>query len=182
MRRAITLVEALVGMAVMCLALTLAYGIAHQLFGTGSRHGLAGMMTHSSIQKDAKVGLRRLIYRIRESIQVLEPLPGHGGDTLVVRDITNKKLRIRRDPNEKRLISEVSADGTNWVPETGPVEVAVDGASLPASFPVYMPNCSAVSFSVQAPDCVTVQLAVAADDQIGSFMTMVKLRNARLAY
>lgn len=180
-RRGITLVEVLTGLAVTALALSLAYGMSHQLFGTGSRNNLASLTKRSFLQKDAKVGLRRLIYRIRESIQVLEPLPGRGGDALVLRDITNKKLRIRRDPAEKRLVSEVFANGA-WTQETAPVEVPVDGASLPASFPVYMPNCSAVAFTTQAPDCVAIQLSAAADDLVGSFMTTVKLRNARLAY
>lgn len=181
MRRGVTLVEVLVGVAVIVLALMLAYGISHQLFGSSSRHNLANMTRRSFIQKDAKVGLRRLIYRIRESIQVLEPLPGRGGDALVVRDITNKKVRIRREPADRRLVSEVFENG-GWRLETAPVEVPVDGASLPASFPVYMSNCNSVAFSTQAPDCVVIQLGVAADDQIGSFMTTVKLRNARLAY
>ena len=181
MRRGVTLVEVLVGMVVMLLALALAYGVSHQLFGTRSRFNLASMMGRSAIQKDAKVGLRRLIYRIRESIQILEPLPGRGGDTLVVRDITNKKLRIRRDAAAQRLVSEVSA-GAGWTVETTSVDIAVEGASLPASFPVYMPNCNSVNFTVLAPDCVVVQLSVSADDQIGAFMTTIKLRNSRLAF
>lgn len=181
MRRGVTLVEALVGAAVALLALALVYGLWHQLFAGSGRHSLTAMMGRSAIQKDAKVGLRRLIYRVREAIQVLEPLPGRGGDTLVVRDITNKKLRIRRDPATGKLVSEVGA-GSGWTVETQPIEVPVDGASLPASFPVQMSNCNAVRFTVLAPDCVVVQLSVAADDQIGSFMTTVKLRNARLAY
>ena len=181
MKRGVTLVEALVGLGIAMLALSLAYGISHQLFAGAGRHTLAAMMGRSAIQKDAKVGLRRLIYRVREAIQVLEPLPGRGGDTLVVRDLTNKKLRIRRDPATAKLVSEVSAGG-GWTIETQPVDIAVDGASLPASFPVQMSNCNAVQFTVLAPDCVVVQLSVAADDQIGSFMTTVKLRNARLAY
>ena len=181
MRRGVTLVEALVGLAVSLLALGLAYAISHQLFNAPGRHSLAAMMGRSAIQKDAKVGLRRLIYRVREAIQVLEPLPGHGGDALVVRDITNKKLRIRRDPATSKLVSEISNGGA-WTVESGPVEVPVDGASLPASFPVHMGNCNAVQFTALAPDCVVVQLAVASDDQVESFMTTIKLRNARLAY
>lgn len=181
MRRGVTLVEALVGTAVALLALVLAYGISHQLFSGPGRHSLSAMMGRSAIQKDAKVGLRRLIYRVREAIQVLEPLPGRGGDTLVVRDITNKKLRIRRDPDSGRLVSEVSAGG-GWTVETASIDIPVDGASLPASFPVQMSNCNSVLFTVLAPDCVVVQLSVSADEQIGSFMTTVKLRNARLAY
>ena len=180
-RRAFTLVEGLVGTCLLVLVMGIAYGVMHQLFGTSSRHNLAGMTAHSAIQKDAKIGIRRLMYRLRESIQVLEPLPGRGADTLVVRDITNNKLRIRRDAAQNRLISETFTNGA-WVQETAPVQVTVGAGSLPASFPVYMSNCASVWFSALAPDCVVIQLGVAGDQLVEQYMTTIKMRNARMAY
>ena len=168
-------------MVILSILMFVVYQVFHLLFGSRSRHSLVALTRRSFIQKDVKVGLRRLIYRLREGIQVLEPFPGLGGEELVFRDVTNQKIRIRREDSENRLISEKDEAG-NWVREDQPTMVTVGTGSLPASLPVKMENCSSLHFTVLSPECVSIRVGLLQEIERGSFMTIVKLRNSSLAY
>ena len=65
-RRGVTLVEILVGMALAAIAFAIIYEVMHLFFGTDSRNNVMGITKRSFVQKDAKTGLRRLVYRLRE--------------------------------------------------------------------------------------------------------------------
>lgn len=181
-RRGVTLVELLVGLGLAAVAFAVIYEVMHLFFGSNSRNNVAGITKRSFVQKDAKVGLRRLIYRLRESIQVLDPAPGKGGPELIIRDITNQRIRIRRDAAQSRMISE-KFNGTAWELETTPTLLAAGTAGmLPASFPVYMASCSDLFFTVLTPECVAVEATLISDGQAGTMTTVIKLRNAGLGY
>lgn len=180
-RRGVTLIEVLIGMAIGAVMIGIVYQTFHLLFNRDSRHSLTSLTTRSFIQKDMKVGLRRLIYRLREGIQIVEPLPGQGGEQIVFRDVTNLKIRIRRDPTRNQLISEREQGGA-WITEDQPTLVDTDAGSLPASFPVRMDNCWSAHFTALSPECVSMRVTVEQEGQQGTFMTIVKLRNSNLAY
>jgi hypothetical protein len=180
-RTGVTIIEILIGAVIMSVLLGAVYQVFHLLFSRDSRHSLTSLTQRSFIQKDMKVGLRRLIYRLREGIQIVEPLPGQGGNQIVFRDVTNLKIRIRRHPERNQLISEREQGGT-WVLEEQPTLVDTDAGSLPASFPVRMDNCWSAHFTAQSPECVSLRVTVEQEGQQGTFMTVVKLRNSNLAY
>jgi hypothetical protein len=179
-RRAVTIVEVLMGAALAALLMGMIYGAFHVFFSDKSRHSVTTLTKKSFVQKDAKAGLRRLIYRLRESIEVLEPEPGRGGTQLVFRDIMNRRVRVRRDGTQNRMLSE-RFDGSNWVEEKAPETLTVGSTTLPATWPVWMPNCTDVYFTVLSPECVAVEASLISDGQPGSMTTVIKLRNAAVA-
>lgn len=180
-RGGVTLVEVIVGTLIAILVVMVCMELMRFLFSTRSRSSLVAMTRRSFIQKDAKAGLRRLVYRLREAIQVLSPEPGTSADTLVFRDILNQKVRVRLDAGERRLVSEREEEGA-WRLETGPAQVTVAARTVPAGWPVTVQNCTSVRFTAQTPECVVVEAGVATAGMEGAFMTLVKLRNAGMAY
>ncbi|MBI4862401.1 MAG: hypothetical protein HY815_19405 [Candidatus Riflebacteria bacterium] len=177
--RGTTVLEVLIGTAILAALVAACYGVMNLLFSTRSRHSLTSMTRRSFVQKDARAGFRRLIYRLRESIQVIDPAPGTGGPTLTFRDITNQKIRIRLDGSQSRVLSEKEVAGT-WAVETAPTLVQAGADALPASWPVAMLNCTAIHFSVLSPECVSVVATLVSEGQSGSYMTVIKLRNANV--
>lgn len=181
-RRGFTLVEMMVALALVSILLGAVYGISHLMFSSKSRSNLTGMTKRSFVQKDAKSGLRRLTYRLREAIQILSPEGGKSAPELVFRDLTNSEIRLRLIADQKRVISERKV-GAAWVAETDPDYVnTTTGGRMVASWPVVIQNCTDVRFTAIAPDCVTVQASLEWEGQVGPLMTVVKLRNAQLGY
>lgn len=179
-RRGFTLVEILVAVGLVSALLGAVYGVYHLLFANKSKSNVAGLTRKSFVQKDAKSGLRRLTYRLRESIQVLSPLPGATASELVFRDLTNTDVRLRHIPAEKRVVSERRVGGA-WVQEGEPDFVNTSSGAMVASWPVIIQNCSDIRFTTIAPDCVTVQASLEWEGQVGPLLTLVKLRNSALA-
>ena len=175
-RRAFTLAEVLVGLGLTAVILGIVYGIFHFFFMSRSRSNLTGLTRRSFIQKDAKAGVRRLTYRLREGTQVISPPSGTTADELVFRDITNTDIRLRRVPEENKIISEASTNG-NWVRETDPVTVDTSAGKLPVCFPVQVQNCTAVRFTVLSGGSVVIEASIENEGAVGSLLTMVKLRN-----
>ena len=180
MKRGVTIVEVLVGAALAAALLGMIYGAFHLFFSDKSRHSVTTMTKRSFIQKDAKAGLRRLIYRLREAIQVLEPEPGRGGTTLVFRDIMIRKVRVRRDATQNRMVSE-RQEGSNWIEERNPEMVTSGAITLAATFPIWMPNCTDVYFTAMSPECVAIEASLISEGQPGSLTTVIKLRNSGIA-
>lgn len=180
-RRGLTLVETLVAAAIGVLVLFILYRMVHTVLSPESRHGLGALTARSSMQKDAKAGLRRAIYRLREAIQVLEPEPGQGGTELVVRDITNARVRLRRMPQEDRLVSERLVAG-RWEVETRPDLRPMGSSQFSATIPVSMHGCTSLHFTVLSPECVVMEAGLESDGHVGACLTVIKLRNAGLAY
>ena len=179
--RGFTVVEVLVALAVIVGLLAAVYGVMHLLFGSGSRSNLANLTKRSFIQKDAKAGFRRLMYRMREAIQVLSPQPGTSSDELVFRDITNAEIRLRWVAAEQRVISERRESGA-WVEEVVPATIQTGSGPLPATYPVLVRNCRSIRYAALGPDAVSVAAVIESEGSLGSMMTVVKLRNARQAY
>jgi len=179
--RATTLVEILVGLALVSITMGLAYGFMHLMFWSHSRFNLTGLTRRSFLQKDAKAGIRRLIYRLREGIQILSPAPGTSSTELVFRDVLNQDIRLRQDATGNRVISERSVGGA-WVLETEPTLIQTDNGQIPASWPVLVSNCPSIRFTAIAGDCVTVQASLVFEQEMESLLTVVKLRNAQQAY
>ena len=180
-RSAYTFVEVLTALVLGTVMAGVMLAAWRTLFNPDSRHSITGITRSSVTQKDAKGGVRRLMYRLREAIQILDPLPGHSGEELSFQDITNSSVRIRLDPAAHKVISEVKR-AKQWELETAPDEVDVGGKRTAASWPVTMPNCSAIRFTVISPECVSVEATVESDGQSRLVMTVVKLRNANIAY
>lgn len=180
-RRGFTLVELLVAIALVTVLLGAVYGIAHLLFANKSRSNVSGLTRRSFVQKDAKSGLRRLTYRLREAIQILSPEGGRSASELVFRDLTNTEVRLRHIPAEKRVVSE-RKDGGGWLLEVAPDVVPTSTGSMVASWPVVIQNCTDVRFTAIAPDCVTIQASIEWEGQVGPLLTVVKLRNASMGY
>lgn len=178
---AFTVVEVLVALAIVTALIAVIYGLSHQLFGSGSRSSLTGLTRRSFLQKDAKAGVRRLMYRLREAIQILAPPPGTSANELVFRDITNAEVRLRHVAGEERVISERKQGGA-WVEEREPATIATDSGPIPATWPVLVRSCRSIRFSALSPDSVTVHATLVNEGALGSMMTVVKLRNARQAY
>lgn len=180
-RRAFTLVEVLVCVLLVPVLIGIAYGLFHLLFWSGSRSNVTGLTRRSFIQKDTKVGLRRLTYRLRESIQILSPTAGASSSELVFRDITNTEVRLRHIAAQKRVLSE-RQEGGGWVEETEPQMIATGGGPLLATWPVRFASCPMIRFTAISSDCVTVHATMEWEGQLGSFLTVIKLRNAGIVY
>ena len=173
-RRGFTLAEILVALGLSGLVLAIVYGVFHFFFTSNSRSNLTGLTRRSFIQKDAKSGVRRLTYRLREGTQVLAPPAGNTADELIFRDISNVDVRVRRLPDENKVISERLV-GSSWQREVDP-EV-VPGTSLPISFPVQVLNCAAIRFTTLSGGSVVVEASIENEGALGSLLTVVKLRN-----
>jgi hypothetical protein len=180
-KRGYTFTEILVALGISIAMAGVVLAAWRSLFNQGSRHSAIGITRSSFSQKDAKAGVRRLMYRLREAIQILTPLPGKSGDTLQFQDITNASVRFRLDAAARRVVSEVLR-GQQWVTETAPEELVVGGKVSTASWPVTMPNCTALRFTTVSPECAAVEATVEADGQPRQVVTVVKLRNSNIAY
>lgn len=180
MRSGVGLVEILIGMALMTAILGSAYGLFRLLFLGSSRASVTGLSRRSALQKDSKSGTRRLIYRLREAIQILSPEAGRSADQLIFRDVTNVEVRIRRAPDGNRVLSERREDGA-WVVESDPVMVETANGSLPASWPVAVGSCRAIRFHALTPDCVTVHATLEWEGQLAGLLTVIKLRNSGMS-
>lgn len=181
MRRGYTFVEVLVALALATVMASAVLALWRSMFNADSRHSVTGLARSSATQKDAKAGVRRLMYRLREGIQILEPPPGKSGEVLEFQDVTNSSVRIRLEPSEHRVISEVHRRG-QWVRETAPEEIDVGGRKQAASWPVTMPDCTALRFTTLSPECAAVEATVESDGQPRLVMSVVKLRNANIGY
>lgn len=180
-RGAFTLAEVLVALGISLLVISIVYGIFHFLYSSNSRSNLTGLTRRSSIQKDAKAGVRRLTYRLREGTQITSPPAGTTAEELVFRDIQNTDIRLRRVAAENKIISEISQGGA-WVREVDPVMVTTPtGGQLPVCFPVQVSNCTAVRFTVLSGGSVVIEASIESEGAIGSLLTMVKLRNVNKA-
>ena len=178
---AFTLVEVLVALGLVSVLLGAAYGVFHLLFSNKSRSNVSNLTKRSFVQKDAKSGLRRLSYRLREAIQILTPVAGTSATELTFRDLTNAEVRLRHIPAERKVISERN-DGSGWVQETEPDFVDTKGGKMVASWPVLILNCTDIRFTAISPDCVTVQASLEFEGTVGPLLTVVKLRNASMGY
>lgn len=179
--QAFTLVELLVDLAISSMLIGIIYGLMHLFFWSRSRSNVVGLTHRSHIQKDAKAGIRRLTYRLREGIQILSPQAGTSSSELVFRDISNYDVRIKHLPAEQKVISERDTNGT-WVRETDPEMFGTPSGPALVSWPVQILNCSAVRFTVLSGGCVTIQAAIESEGTVGSLLTVVKLRNVGKAY
>lgn len=180
-RLAFTLVELLIGLTLVSILIGAIYAFLHLMFWGGSRSNLAGLTRRSFIQKDAKTGLRQLVYRLREGTQILSPALGSSSGELVFRDIVNTDVRLRLVPGENRLVSEVNPGGT-WVRETAATMIGTGTDAVPAAWPISMANCSAVHFTVLSGESVAIAASIEWEGQVGSLFTVVKLRNSTQAY
>lgn len=179
-RGGFTLVEACVGLLLVSILLGIAYGILHLMFFSSSRSNLTALTRRSFIQKDEKVGWRRLTYRLREGIQILSPLPGTTAAMLEFRDFTNLQVRVRHLPDQNKVISERFE--TTWTPEVDPVSIDNGGRSIPVSWPIAISNCTAIRFTAMSADCVVVQATLQSEGQLGPLLAVVKLRNSGQAF
>lgn len=179
-RRGFTLAEVLVALAITSVVLGIIYGLFHFFFASKSRSNLTGLTRRSFIQKDAKAGVRRLTYRLREGTQILSPPAGTTGEELVFRDIQNTDVRLRRIAAENRVVSEIYQNGA-WVRETAPATVQTAAGQLPVCFPVQVSNCSAMRFTPLSGGSVVIEASIENEGTTGSLLTLVKLRNVNKA-
>jgi hypothetical protein len=180
-RRGHTLVETLVAAAIATLVIGMAYAVLHHFFFAGSRGSLPVLSLRSSLQKDTKVGVRLLTYRLREAIQILSPPAGTAADELVFRDVTNADVRLRHIAAERRVISERLVGGA-WVRETDPVALGAADRPVPASWPVRVGSCVGIEYTVLSGSAVAIRACLEAEGQLSSFVTVVKLRNTGRGY
>lgn len=181
-KRGFTFVEAMIVLVLFSLLLGILWGIYHFFFGGSSRNNMINLSRRNMLQQDAKSAMRRLLYRLRESVQIMSPTPGTSSNELTFRDITNTDLRLRHIPEQKLVISE-RFEGGSWVAEQK--EEVVDtgtGGSMPVSWPVTIQNCVSIRYTAISPDCVTVQASLEMEGQITPLLTVIKLRNSGLSY
>lgn len=181
MRRGFTLVEIVIGVILASILIGAVYGLFHVLMWNRSRSNIVGLTGRTAMQMDAKIGVRRMMYRLREAIQILSPAPGITASELVFRDLTNAEIRVRLLADEQRVVSERLTGGA-WVRETDPVMMSTASGPVPATWPIVLAGCKAVRFTPLSPDCVTVHATLTSDGNTGSVLTMIRLRNAGLAY
>lgn len=180
-RKAFTFVEIMIVVILSSVLIVVIYNLFHALFGNRSRSNLANLTKRSFLQKDARSGVRRIAYRLRESIQVLSPSPGTTSSELVFRDVTNAEIRLRHDVAAKKVVSERLVEG-NWVEEKEPMNVSTGSSSTPVSWPVQIQSCSSIRYTAMSPTCITVQASLELEGQVTPLLTVVKLRNHRLAF
>lgn len=180
-RHGTTIVEVLVAAFIAGLVLVVVYGAMRLLFWSGSTYNLMGTTRQSFVKSDAKAGLRRLMYRIREGIQVLSPEPGRSGTELIFRDLLNDRVRVRLEPAQRRVVSEKSS-GAGWAIETDAKSMQTGTGAVAATWPITVNNCRGIRFTTHSPECVAIEAEIDHEGLSGSLMTVIKLRNAGIAF
>ena len=100
-----TLVEVLVALAVSALVATVLFAAIRHFFSRESKASLATATERAFAQKDLRIGLKKLMLRIREGTEILSPRPGGTASELVFRDVLNQKIRLRVVPERQALLS-----------------------------------------------------------------------------
>lgn len=168
-----TLVEVCVAAGVGTLVLSMVWGFLHLLF-SGHRWDVTGMTRRSFMQKDVRPGLRRLVNRVSEAVEILEPAAGTTAREVVVRALTGERVRVRCDRGE--LISE-REDGGGWVREVAPIVVDTAQGPQPVGAPVEMRSVTAASFTVLAPQSMLVDVTLEQAGQREHYLTAIETRN-----
>lgn len=175
----LTLIEILIAVVLVSVLATATFGVLRFFFHRGSKASLTTATERSFAQKDLRLGLRKLIIRLRESTCLLAPEPGFDGDELLFRDVVNDRIRLRLDGDT--VISERRAEGS-WTRETAPRSIPLpEGARLLVAHPIRIPGCRKLRFTVLSPSCVVVALTLGQGPSQASLLTAVHLRNGALA-
>ena len=61
--------------------------------------------------------------------------------------------------------------------ETDPATVPAGGTSFPVSWPVSVQNCTAIRFTPISGGSVIIEASLIHEKEVGTFLTLVKLRN-----
>ncbi|MBI4870738.1 MAG: hypothetical protein HY814_04135 [Candidatus Riflebacteria bacterium] len=174
-----TLVEVAVAAAVALVLIGLAWALFTGFMVKRNKpSGVVSLTADSFLRQEARDGLKVLTERLQESIQVLEPTPGHTATELVFRDVLNNTVRVSAEPT-RRLLLAVGADGTE---EDAPVPMQAGGSTFYPMKPIRIRGCVASAFTAVSPTCVIALLTFADEaDRRGTLQTTIRLRNRNLA-
>lgn len=179
--RAFTLVEMAVAFVLAVIVLGILYGAVSFFLGGSRPTGVAAVMSRTFAQQQIRIGLQKMIMRIREGTEVLDPGPGMTSGTLKFRDVLNHTVRLRLDRANQRVVSERLEAGAFSV-ETSAFEVAVaSGQPVAVTRPIRIDGCTNLAFTVLSPSCVVVSLTLAEERAENALMTAIELRNSSLA-
>lgn len=181
-RRAVTLIEVLVAVGVSALLALVLFGTIRHFFSRDSKASLSTATERAFAQKDLRIGLKKLMLRIREGTEILSPRPGVTASELVFRDVLNQKVRLRLNPERQALQSE-RFEGGDFKVETEAFEVVTEeGDRTLLARPIRIGSCSNVAFTTLSPSSVVLSLTVFSGHVENALMTSIHLRNYKLAY
>lgn len=187
-KRAFTLVEIIVVVALIPLVILMVWRLMSMITGSGTT-SVGTLSRRSLLAQTSVLAIEKLYNRLQEGIEILEPRPGESGDELVFHDILNHKVTLKMHPTrENTLVSFCEANGTDD-PETGAGcpshEVTPEGDEgnpfYPAP-PIRIDNVKSVKFTPQSPVCVRVSIVLADGRVETPLVVMMELKNRGLAY
>jgi hypothetical protein len=149
-------------------------------YGTSGKTGVTRLADKSAIQREARIGLRQLLARVREATEILDE-PGQTTQEIRFRDILNNEIRLRVDPDRKALVSE-RAEGGTFAPETAnPATAKTDtGEVIRPAMPIHIEGCERALFTIVSPTCVIAHLTLASGKMRDTLMLSIHLRNEGL--
>lgn len=174
MRRGLSLVEALVSVAVCLAIISALYAFLSRVFG---ERGAAQATTASFLRQDARLAFESLMARLEEGIEVLSPGPNDSAAELEFKDVLNHHTVLAVSGGA--LVSSRVQGGARTVESQPKTVTAPGGAPVVVAMPVRVPGVRAVRFTALSPTLVSIVLTVVDGDRSGSLVATARLRNFR---
>lgn len=184
LRRAFTLVEIIVAMAVLCILVGCVFALTHLFFSGGPRgeSGVSGQITASFVRQDIRMALQKLVDRLQEGVELTVPGPGETGRILEFQDVLNNSIRVARDAASGSLLSWRLARGGTRPPEPEDVTYLPLAGREPYAVtrPVLIRDVESVVFTAVSHDLVVIDLTIREGSRRASLLTQVRLRNQEM--
>lgn len=176
---AFTVVEVLVAFSIFSLIVVTVFSFLSRVFNP-DRPSAVRMTGASVIRQEGRLAFQKLMWRLEEGIEVVEPAPGRSAPDLVFQDLLNHRIRIALDERGDLVTYRLTARGAEL--ESTPATIQCDsGEAYAPTRPVRIQACKKALFQVLSPTLVTIFLTMVEGNQSQTLVATVRLKNSRLA-
>jgi hypothetical protein len=173
------MVEALIAAGLFVVMWLVLWQLWSRTMGQGA--GSATRLTGASfLRQDVRLALEKLLDRLEQGIEILEPAPGRTGAELVFKDILNHTVRLAIDDRQRLVSRRERSEERIDESRNGASRLTAAGRPFAPTNPVDVPRCRRVAFRVLSPSQVAMEVTVADQELEVTVLASARLRNAGL--
>lgn len=180
-RRGVTVVEVVIAAVLFCLVAILVFQLL-SAFVSDRRTSAARLTGASFLRQDLRLALQKLLERIEQGIEVIEPPPGASASELVFQDVLNERVRLRVDPRGTLVSLAEAGPGVEREETTARTITTAGGDRFAPALPVRVPHCKRAAFTALGPTLVGIELTLVDAGQSVTLFTTARLANGALLY